>query len=109
MLSSITVISARHDVTGQKVTHVIPAETLDEAFVILEEEASYYNFASIEIRYNEFVYVINNQNRVFRPHGYVHAESDRRQGCDRRLLSDRRMLARDVGQGRDRRRHAGPA
>ena len=107
MLSSITVISARHDVTGQKVTHILPADTLDEAFALLEEEACYYNFASIEIRYNDFVYIINNQNRVFRPHGHAHTASDRRQGCDRRLLGDRRKLAREVGQSRDRRGLAG--
>ena len=109
MLSSISVISARHDVSGQKVTHVLHAETLDEAFVILEEEACYYNFASIEIRYNDFVYVINNQNRVFRPQGYARTASDRRQGCDRRILGDRRLLARDVGENRDRRRLAAAA
>ena len=107
MLSSITVISARHDVTGQKVTHILPAETLDEAFELLEEEACYYNFASIEIRYNDFVYIINSQNRIYRPHGYAHAASDRREGCDRRILGDRRRLAREVGENRDRRRLAG--
>lgn len=109
MLSSITVISARHDVTGQKVTHILPVDTLDEAFVLLEEEACYYNFASIEIRYNDFVHIINNQNRVFRPHGHAQAASDRRQGCDRRLLGDRRRLAREVGQSRDRRGLTGAA
>ncbi len=103
MLSSITVVSARHDVTGQKVTHILPAETLDEAFVLLEEEACYYNFAAIEIRYNDFVHLINNQNRVFQPHGHAQVASDRRQGCDRRLLGDRRRLTREIGESRDRR------
>jgi len=103
MLSSITVISARHDVTGQKVNHILPAETLDEAFALLEQEDCYYNFASIEIRYDDFVYIINKQNRVFRPQGYANPPLDRRQGCDRRISGDRRRQARETGENSDRR------
>ena len=104
MLSSITVVSARYDVTGQKVSHLLPANTLDEAFVLLEQEECYYNFASIEIRREDFVYTITQQNRVFRALDSTHAPSDRRRGCDRRTLGDRRSAVRGAAADHDRRR-----
>ena len=104
MLSSITVVSARYDVTGQKVSHILPAETLDEAFALLEQEECYYNFASIEIRRDDFVYTITQQSGVFRPLDNAHAPSDRRRGCDRRSLGDRRSEARGAAASCDHRR-----
>lgn len=92
MLNSITVVSARHDIAGKKVSHILPADTLDEAFALLEQEECYYNFASIEIRRDDFVYTITQQSRVFRPLDSPPSLSDRRRGCDRRSLGDRRKL-----------------
>src|SRR5512133_3527328 len=107
MPCSIAVISARHDSSGEKINHTRPVESLEEAFLLLEQEDYFYNFACIEIRHNEFVYVIDKQNRVYRSSGrnlnvpFVHA--DRRQGGCRRSGIDRRKVQREGSEANRRR------
>ena len=104
MRCSIAVISARHEDSGHKVYHVRPADTLDEAFRLLEQEDCLYNFARIEIRHDEFVYIINKKNRIYSARNNINTVSDRRQAGCRRSGVERRQVARDTGDTNDRRR-----
>ena len=88
----------------RKKNYILPANSLDEAFALLEQEECYYNFASIEIRYGDFVYTVNKQHFDRRLQNNPQATSDRRQGCDRRTISNRRSQARETAEGSDRRR-----
>ena len=85
----ITVMSARYDAAGEKVDYLLPADTLEEAFALLDREASFYNFAHIQICHNGLLYALENQHRSCRPPGHAAYVSDRRKGGDRRAEEDR--------------------